>query len=61
MQDCFPSANRMNLGGPGFQLPTESPGSGLGDEHSGQFNFNIQQLRPFYDTLLDEFELPRNP
>ena len=60
-EGAIPSANKVNVGNPTFQLPTESPGSGFGDEHSGQFNFTIQQLKPFYDTLMDELELPRNP
>ena len=51
-EGAIPSANRVNLGGADFQLPTESPGAGFGDEHSGQFNFNIQQLKPFYDHPL---------
>ena len=44
-EGAIPSANRVNVGDPSFQLPTESPGSGFGDEHSGQFNFTIQQLK----------------
>jgi pimeloyl-ACP methyl ester carboxylesterase len=34
-----------------YQLPNEQR-SGFGDEHSGQFNANIQSLKPFYDTLM---------
>jgi hypothetical protein len=40
---------------PGEDLP------GFGDEHSGQFNGRIQNLKNFYDRLLDEFRVSRNP
>ncbi len=30
------------------------------DEHSAEFNWSIQQLQPFYDTLLDKLRVDRN-
>jgi|GEM_PF-6639400 len=46
-------------------VPSTPPGesfSGFGDEHSGQFNANIQNLKPFYDTLINKLEIgPPNP
>ena len=42
-----------------YNLPGESR-SGFGDEHSGQFNANIQYLKPFYNKLLEEFVIPHN-
>jgi hypothetical protein len=39
-----------------YQLPGEQE-SGFGDEHSGQFNANIQSLKPFYDELMDRLGL----
>ncbi len=59
-EGAIPAANKVNLGSSAFQLPGEQL-PGFGDEHSGEFNANIQNLKPFYDTLLDEFEVPRNP
>ena len=59
-EGAIPPANRINLGGPSFQLPTESPGSGFGDEHSGQFNSDIQQLKQFYDQLLQSLDVDFN-
>jgi hypothetical protein len=35
--------------------------SGFGDEHSSEWGRNIQQLLPFYNTLMDKFELKKNP
>jgi hypothetical protein len=34
---------------------------GFGSEHSAEFDRKIQQLKPFYNRLLDEFLIPRNP
>ena len=50
------SANRVNLGNSGFQLPGEQF-SGFGDEHSGQFTAQIQQLKPFYDELMRRLDI----
>ena len=33
---------------------------GFGDEHSAEFNRKIQQLKPFYDTLMDKLRVDRN-
>jgi hypothetical protein len=49
----------VDLSSTNYNLPGES--SGFGDEHSGQFNARIQQLRPFYDELLRNFGIDRNP
>jgi hypothetical protein len=49
----------VDLSSANYNLPGES--SGFGDEHSGQFNARIQQLRPFYDELLRNFGINRNP
>ena len=49
----------VDLSSANYNLPGES--SGFGDEHSGQFNARIQQLRPFYDELLRNFGIDRNP
>jgi hypothetical protein len=49
----------VDLSSANYNLPGES--SGFGDEHSGQFNARIQQLRPFYDAVLDSFGLDANP
>lgn len=35
--------------------------SGFGDKHSGQFNVNIQSLKPLYDELLRQFIITPNP
>jgi len=57
---CRP-ANNVDLSAADVAFPGESL-SGFGDEHSGQFNANIQSLKPFYDPLLDEFEVkPSTP
>ena len=49
----------VDLSSANYNSPGES--SGFGDEHSGQFNARIQQLRPFYDAVLDSFGLDANP
>ena len=49
----------IDLNSASYNLPGES--SGFGDEHSGQFNVRIQQLKPFYDAVLDSFGLDANP
>jgi hypothetical protein len=53
-----PLAGGVNLSDDEF-----SPGAqgGLGDEHSGEFNRSIQMLKPFYDALLDAFDIDVNP
>ena len=57
---CRP-ANNVDLSAADFALPGESF-SGFGDEHSGQFNANIQSLKPFYDTLINKLGIgPPNP
>ena len=58
-QGALTPANNVDLSAGDFALPGESF-SGFGDEHSGQFNANIQNLKPFYNRLLDEFEVKRN-
>ena len=35
--------------------------SSFGDEHSSEWDRNIQKLKGFYDTLLIKFNLPFNP
>ena len=50
--------NSLNLSNPAFDLPGEE--SGFGDEHSAEFDFRIQQLVDFYNSLLDELEVDRN-
>ncbi len=50
----------IDLSSPAYELPGEAD-PGFGDEHSGQFQACIQNLQLFYDTLLDEFEIERNP
>jgi hypothetical protein len=50
----------VDLSNPVFAIPGESD-PGFGDEHSGQFNASIQNLKSFYDRLLDEFAVARNP
>jgi len=55
------SSASVNLGTAIYQLPGESQSSGFGNKHSGQFNANIQSLKPFYDEFLRQFDIPRNP
>ena len=53
--------DKVNLSAPVFQLPEEET-PGFGDEHSGQFNANIQNLKPFYDELINKLQVgPPNP
>jgi hypothetical protein len=59
-QGAIESANRVDLSAPTFALPGETE-PGFGDEHSGQFTARIQQLKPFYDALMNEFKLTPNP
>ncbi|MEI6033433.1 MAG: hypothetical protein WCS65_04010, partial [Verrucomicrobiae bacterium] len=59
-QGSISEAGRVDLSGPTFALPGETE-PGFGDEHSGQFTVRIQSLKTFYDTLMDELQLPRNP
>lgn len=47
----------VNLGTPDYQLPGEAQNTGFGEQHSGQFNANIQSLKLFYDTLMDRLGL----
>jgi hypothetical protein len=44
-----------------FQLPGQPANQGFGDQHSGQFNANIQYLKAFYNELLRVFDIERNP
>ncbi len=47
---------------PQYSLPGQDPNKpGFGDQHSGQFNAKIQDLKTFYDELLDQFVISRNP
>jgi hypothetical protein len=48
----------VNLSSSDYNLPGKS--SGFGDEHSGQFDFNIQPLTQFYDKVLRSFLLAPN-
>jgi hypothetical protein len=50
----------MDLSEATYALPGEEF-SGFGDEHSGQFGARIQQLKPFYNELLRQFEIEQNP
>ena len=56
------SANAsVNLGDQDFQLPDQTK-TGFGEDHSGQFNANIQSLKPFYDELINKLQIgPANP
>jgi hypothetical protein len=50
----------VDLRDPSFQIQfEESPG--FGDEHSGQFNANIQDMKAFYNEMLRTFDISRNP
>ena len=44
----------VDLSSASYNLPGES--SGFGDEHSAQFNTRIQQLTPFYNQILAQFD-----
>ena len=44
-----------------FQLPDQPDFQGFFDQHSGQFNARIQNLKAFYDELLRSFDIARNP
>jgi len=59
-QGAIAEGNRVNLSNAQYQLP-EAQTSGFGDQHSGQFDSNIQSLKPFYDEFLRQFDIPRNP
>jgi len=60
-QGALTPANNVDLSSASFALPGESF-SGFGDEHSGQFKANIHYLKPFYDALINKFEIgPPNP
>lgn len=51
----------VNLGDQDFQLPDQTK-TGFGEDHSGQFNANIQSLKPFYDELINKLQIgPANP
>lgn len=41
----------VNLGESAFQLPNQTK-SGFGEAHSGEFDARIQNLKPFYNTLM---------
>lgn len=49
----------VSLEDPAFQLPGESL-PGFGDEHSGEFNADVQDLKAFYNRLLETFNLTPN-
>jgi hypothetical protein len=49
----------VDLSSANYNLPGES--SGFGDEHSAQFNARIQQLRPFYNQILVQFDITPSP
>jgi pimeloyl-ACP methyl ester carboxylesterase len=59
-QGSLNPANNVNLGDAQFALPGETD-PGFGDEHSGQFNARIQQLKAFYNELLRQFIITPNP
>lgn len=46
----------VDLSDTAYQLAGEQR-SGFGDEHSGQFNANIQSLKQFYDTLMRRLDI----
>jgi len=50
----------VNLGSSQFQLPGNPANTGFDERHSGQFNYNIQDLMPFYNSLLDALEVDYN-
>ena len=50
------SVNSVNLRLPAFGNP-----NGFDTEHSAEFNRSCQQLKPFYDQLLDKLRIDRNP
>ena len=52
-------ASSVDLSNSTYQLPGQQE-SGFGDQHSGEFNASIQQLKPFYDTLMDKLRVQRN-
>lgn len=41
----------VNLGSAVYQIPGQNK-PGFGEEHSGQFNARIQNLKPFYNELM---------
>ena len=45
----------IDLSSASYNLPGES--SGFGDEHSAQFEARIQQLKSFYDQILNRFDI----
>jgi hypothetical protein len=49
----------VDLSSTTYNLSGES--SGFGDEHSGQFNARLQELRSFYDQILSQFNITPNP
>jgi hypothetical protein len=53
------SRTRGSIGNSPVDL--NQPGMFFDREHSAEFNFRIQQLRPFYYQLLDTFGLDANP
>ncbi|MEM6885980.1 MAG: hypothetical protein AAF571_13210, partial [Verrucomicrobiota bacterium] len=50
------NGNPVNLGSSDFTVPGEDL-PGFGEDHSAQFNHNIQHLIPFYNSLLDELDV----
>lgn len=51
--------NEVDLSHNLYRLPGKE--NGFGDQHSGQFNFCVQDLTPFYNVLLDTFRISRKP
>ncbi|HEY5812835.1 MAG TPA: hypothetical protein VIT23_09300, partial [Terrimicrobiaceae bacterium] len=52
------ATRKVNLSSVQYSLPGQN--SGFDRQHSAQFERDIQQLKPFYDSLMDELEVPRN-
>lgn len=48
-----------NLGKDIYQLQNQTK-TGFGEDHSGQFTARIQELKPFYNILLDKLQVKRN-
>jgi hypothetical protein len=49
----------VDLSSPIYNLPGKQ--NGFDNQHSGEFDYPIQDLKPFYNELLRQFNLPRNP
>jgi hypothetical protein len=53
-----PIASKVDLGSDRFS-PNDT--GGFGDEHSAEFNYEIQKLKTFYVELLSRFNISQNP